>query len=333
MNLDYKILWFEDEPASFNAKQRLVKRIVENFGFNFPTPRNEIDGANIDTINFGFYDLIISDLKLNNVEGTALLERIRDDKGIYTEVVFYSSIGEAALREELKKFEIDGVYCADRTNENFIEKVEKVIETTIKKVQDVNNTRGLVIAETILLEKKIEAILLGYFNETEKIVESKKVELLQNIHSKKIEKHTLDIAELEKVEFKNIKTLIDNEILTASNSFDAINSILKSEIKELGIAMNVGGLPKEKRVVIESKREEILLMKTELNSFRDEILKIRNTLAHVEEEIGADGISFLNSLNSDGTVIRFDNEAYIEIRKNLVKHNSNLDKIIEHLKS
>lgn len=332
MKLEYKILWFEDEPASFRAKQRLVKRIVENFGFNFPEPRNEIDGTNIDTINFGLYDLIISDLKLNNVEGTALLEKIRDDKGIYTEVVFYSSIGETALREELKKFEIDGVYCADRTNENFKEKVEKVIETTIKKVQDVNNTRGLVIAETILLEKKIEDILLSYFNETEKIVDAQKGELLQNIHSKKVSKHQYDIEELGKVDFKDIKSLIDKDILTASNSFDAIHSILKGEIKELGRAMSVKDLSKEVKTQIETKREEIASIKEELNNFRDEILKIRNTLAHVEEEIGEDGISFLNSLNSDGTVIRFDNYEYIKIRKNLVKHNLNLDRIIQHLK-
>jgi CheY-like chemotaxis protein len=331
MNLDYKILWFEDEPASFRAKQRLVKRIVESFGFNFPTPRNEIDGANIETINFGLYDLIISDLKLNNVEGTALLERIRDVKGIYTEVVFYSSIGETALRNELKNFEIDGVYCADRTNENFIEKVGKVIETTIKKVQDVNNTRGLVIAETILLEKKIEGILLSYFNEAEKILPAKKGELLGKIHSKKVSKHKTDIEELEKVDFKDLKSLIDKDILTAANSFDAIHSILKEEIKELGRAMSVKDLPKHEKSQIETKREEIILIKEELNSFRDEILKIRNTLAHVTEEIGEDGISFLNSVNTDGTVIKFDNEAYVKIRKDFVKHNLNLDKIISHL--
>lgn len=96
--------------------------------------------------------------------------------------------------------------------------------------------------------------------------------------------------------------------------------------------MSIKDLPKEVKTQIESKRDAITSIKEELNNFRDEILKIRNTLAHVTEEIGEDGISFLNSLNSDGTVIRFDNEEYIKIRKNLVKHNSNLDRIIEHLK-
>lgn len=331
MNLGYKILWFEDEPASFRAKKRLVKRIVENFGFNFPEPRNEIDGANIDNLNFAQYDLIISDLKLSDVEGTTLLDIIRD-KGIYTEVIFYSSIGESALREELKKFEIDGVYCADRTNENFKEKVEKVIETTIKKVQDVNNTRGLVIAETILLEKKIENILLGYFNETEKILDEQKDELLKNIHTKKVTRHKSDIEELEKVDFKDIKTLIEKDILTASNSFDAIHSILKSKIKELGTQMSQKGISADERKEFEEKRQGLKDIKAELNNFRDEILKIRNTLAHVEEEFDEDGIPYLNSLNSDGTTLKFDNAEYIRIRRNFIKHNINLDSIIEQLK-
>jgi len=328
MNLKYKILWFEDEPASFRAKKRLVKRIVENFGFDFPEPKNEIDGSNIESINFGQYDLIISDLKLSNVQGTALLDIIRD-KGVYTEVIFYSSIGEKALREELKKFEIDGVYCADRTNDNFKEKVGKVIETTIKKVQDVNNTRGIVIAETILFEKKIESILLKYFTETEEI--EKKEELLKNIHSKKVKKHEEDIAELENIDFKDIQVLIEKDILTASNSFDAIHSILKKKIKELGVQMSVKGLSVEDRSAIEMNRDEVKTIKSELNNFREEILKVRNTLAHVQEELGEDGISYLNSLNADGTTIKFDNAEFIRIRKNFIKHNTNLESIIKHL--
>lgn len=331
MRLDYRILWFEDEKASFNAKQRLVKRVVENLGFNFPEPKNEIDGTNINTINFKTFDLIISDLKLNNSRGTELLERIRADKGIYTEVVFYSSVGEEALRAELRNFEIDGVYCADRTNENFIEKVEKVIETTIKKVQDVNNTRGLVIAETILLEKKIEKILLIYFNAAQEALESKKSDLLKKIHTQKMDKHKIDIEELTNIGFHEIQKLIDKDILTASNSFDAIQSILKGQIKELNITLSSKDLSSQIKTQNTERRDEITLIKDELNNFRSEVLKIRNTLAHVEEEIDENGIPFLNSINSDGTKIVFNNDEYIKIRRDLLKHSANLDKIASHI--
>ena len=148
MKLEYKILWFEDIEASFNAKKRLVKRVVEGLGFIFPEPRNEVNAENLDTIDFPSYDLIIADFNLANGEkGSDILNTIRE-KGIYTEVVFYSSQGEDYVRNELRNFQIDGAYCADRANEDFIDKVEKVIHTTVKKVQDLNNMRGLIMAET-----------------------------------------------------------------------------------------------------------------------------------------------------------------------------------------
>jgi hypothetical protein len=159
MNLDYKILWFEDIQASFNAKKRLVKRVVEELGFVFPEPRNEINDDNLNTIDFQLYDLIIADLNLANGEkGSTILNTIRE-KGIYTEVVFYSSEGEAYVRSELQKFQIDGAYCADRDNDDFIDKVSHVIQTTVKKVQDLNNMRGLIMAETSDIDKTMFEII------------------------------------------------------------------------------------------------------------------------------------------------------------------------------
>jgi hypothetical protein len=59
----------------------------------------------------------------------------------------------------LRNFQIDGVYCADRANEDFIDKVEKVIHTTVKKVQDLNNMRGLIMAETSDIDNTMFAII------------------------------------------------------------------------------------------------------------------------------------------------------------------------------
>ena len=159
MNLDYKILWFEDIQSSFNAKKRLVKRVVEDLGFFFPEPRNEINDDNLETIDFKIYDLIIADLNLANGEkGSTILNTIRE-KGIYTEVVFYSSQGEDYVRNELSSFQIDGAYCADRADDDFIDKVSHVIQTTVKKVQDLNNMRGLIMAETSDIDKTMLEII------------------------------------------------------------------------------------------------------------------------------------------------------------------------------
>lgn len=159
MTLDYKILWFEDNQTSFTTKKRQIKSVVEKLGFLFEEPRNEIDGENIENIDFSIYDLIIADLNLaNDTKGSAILEKIRT-MGIFTEVVFYSSEGEDYVRRELANYQIDGAYCADRSNEEFIEKVSKVILTTIKKVQDLNNMRGLIMSETSDIDKMMSQIV------------------------------------------------------------------------------------------------------------------------------------------------------------------------------
>ena len=334
MNLDYKILWFENDKGSFNAKKRLVKRVVENFGFIFSEPRNEIDDKNIDVINFQIYDLIIADLNLDNdVKGTGLLEKIRDDKGVYTEVVFYSTIGERALREELKNFEIDGVYCAGRADDDFREKVGKVIQTTIKKVQDVNNTRGLVIAESITLENEIEEILLQFFNSTKGFLTAEEKDgLLKSIYQKKVTQQESFGKLLSSISYSDLQQLIENDVLTASNGLDALNGILKLRIKSINIELQQREIEPAKKASLSEKSKLIGSLKTELIKFQDEILKVRNTLAHVKEEAESDGTPYLRSLNKkDGTVIIFNDEKYTEIRSLLKKHKKNFLEISQHL--
>lgn len=149
MRLNYHILWFEDNLTAYNIKKEFVREIISEFGFNYIEPRREVNGRNIDTINFDQYDVIIADMNLANGDtGMSLMTKIRDEKNIFTEVIFYSSDGEEAVRAELAKYRIDGAYCSGRENDDFENKAKEVIRTLIKKVQDLNNMRGLVMAET-----------------------------------------------------------------------------------------------------------------------------------------------------------------------------------------
>jgi hypothetical protein len=161
MRLSYNILWFEDDTVSYNGKKEIVKFIVEDeLGFLFPEPRREIDGQNITTIDYSNFDLILVDLNLAHEEkGTTIIDTIRNSEQVYTDVVFYSSYGEERVREVLKDFRIDGAYCADRKDEDFEDKVRQVIRTTVKKVQDLNNMRGLIMAETSDIDHTMLSII------------------------------------------------------------------------------------------------------------------------------------------------------------------------------
>lgn len=333
MNLNYKILWFEDDPDVINEDVGpLIRNYLIELGFRLDIVHH-LNGEHIkELIKDRNFDFIVTDLNLGEHEtGEVLIDIMREEDKILTEVLLYSAnANEINQIVENKGWIERASFCVGLGN--LANKMKSIIAFTIKKTQDVNNTRGLVIAETIDLERKIESILIKYFATAEETVLTKsKTDVLEKIHAKKMKKHKEDIEQLEGINFTQIKLLIDNDILTASNSFDAMHSILKEKIKQINIFIASKENSAESKIELEAKKVDLTSVKAELNNFRDEILKIRNTLAHVKEEIGEDGIPFLNSVNEDGTVIKFDSAKYIEIRKNLLKHNRNLDKIISHL--
>lgn len=85
--------------------------------------RNEIDGVNIEIIDYDNYDFLIVDLNFVGIKGFVLIDRIRYNEGVYIEVVFYFLDGESVVRNVLKDYEIDGVYCVGCENDDFEDKV------------------------------------------------------------------------------------------------------------------------------------------------------------------------------------------------------------------
>lgn len=332
MKLKYRILWFEDDDEVVDDQiGPVLKDFLLEQGFQLEMIHH-LNGEKLDELlKDKNYDLIVTDLNLGEYEtGEVLIDQIRQGN-VLTEVLLYSANTTELNNIIANKGWIERAsFCVGLGNLN--KKLEEIISLTIRKNQDVNNIRGLVIAETIYLEGKIEKILLHYFEANEdKVLNESKTKLLANIHARKIEKFEEDLASIRAINFTRIKVLIENDILTASNSFDAIQSILKEKIKRVNNTLNNVKVDPAQKKILEAAKGDLEIVKKELNEFRGEILKIRNTLAHVNEQVGEDGIPYLESLNADGTTIKFDSEKYVEIRKNLRKHNDNLDKVLQHI--
>jgi CheY-like chemotaxis protein len=306
MKLKYNILWFEDDKVSYEGKKELVKAIIEDeLGFYFPEPRREIDGENIATINYEEYDLLIVDLNLAGTKGPALIDKIRHNENIFTEVIFYSSEGEKAVRDALKEYEIDGAYCADR-GDDFEDKARRVIKTTVKKIQDLNNMRGLIMAETSdidatmyeiiagALEKNINGISVGVkhfiFESVGKKVNSKKEAYDKAVNNDNVNKVIKDNVMFDSSE--KIKTVqfiineIDNE-LTAPHKPDVFS-----------------------------------------NSYT-ELKRTRDLLAHVIEDI-KDGKKVLRSGNKE---LEFTDDFCFKLRTDVKKHSADLSAILEFVMS
>ncbi len=103
-------------------------------------------------------DLILVDWDLgNNVHGEDAIDRIRQIVQ-YKDVVFYS--GEATvmqLRQKVFDKNLEGVYCASRPE--LVDEVVGVFDSLIKKVLDLDHTRGIVMGATSDIDHMINTCL------------------------------------------------------------------------------------------------------------------------------------------------------------------------------
>lgn len=290
MNLAYKILWFEDDSDWYDSIIEDVREVVDEFGFYFTSPQREINDSNFSSIKFDDYDLILMDFNLHNdPKGDAIIERLRQLE-IYTDVIFYSSSGESFVRDKMKEKGVDGVYCVSRDVISFIPKVRKIIQTTIKKVQDINNMRGLVMAEVAELDTKMVDILNLYFSKLE--INDKEAFL--------IDRKSKLINSLSQI-IKKLDDINDNDLF---NHRDFSSSHKWRSIKHIASQLN---------------NNEIFEL---LSKFEEEILTKRNKLAHVKEVVNNDGSRSLQA----GDFI-FNDDICKSIRKDLLNHSKNLDKL------
>jgi ribosome-binding ATPase YchF (GTP1/OBG family) len=97
------------------------------------------------------YDLLLVDLNLDDNEsgdGNKIIEEIRNND-IYTEIIFYSSHYEHLINL-LKENRTEGIFTSERNQIDT--KAKKIIDVTLHKIQDVNNLRGLIMAEVAELD-------------------------------------------------------------------------------------------------------------------------------------------------------------------------------------
>ncbi len=306
MRLSYNILWVENESEWLEPTLEYVKGVLEDNGFELnPTIRSseeEIEDLLKDEEPFKNFDLILVDFNLNRGDrGNKIIENIREHK-IFTEVIFYSQDSEG-IRQAIKDHWLDGIYCSSRNRSDFEFKFEKVFLTTIKKIQHISTIRGLVLSETSQLDNKIEEIILAFFqNRPKEEANRLKKYIINDLIKSSIKESSKKADKLD--EAISYQDLLDNRL------FDAYKK-MRTTAKILSI-INVDNL---------INKEEFL------KEYNDEVIGIRNELAHANEII-VDNKNILRCINGNK---EFNELECIKVRKNLKKHFGYLNKIKENI--
>lgn len=162
MRLDFNVLWVDDQPDRVAAQIRSIALRMADEGFEFK-PRQcttiaEVEAAISENVFTDEIDLILVDWDLGNgVYGEDAIGRIRQTVQ-YKDVVFYSARTPAAqLRKKAHDKELEGIYCASR--EDLVDEVIGVFDSLIKKVLDLDHTRGIVMSATSDIDHMVNTCL------------------------------------------------------------------------------------------------------------------------------------------------------------------------------
>lgn len=125
MKLEFKILWFDDQPKELTSQKGMLTRHLMKEGFKLNikevTQIKDIKSLLPSLQNESNPDLILMDWNMGNgtqgagLDGADVAKKIRS-KFKYQEIVFYSAAPPETLRKAVFDKKIDGVFCINRNN-------------------------------------------------------------------------------------------------------------------------------------------------------------------------------------------------------------------------
>ncbi|MEB1529020.1 hypothetical protein [Xanthomonas sp. WHRI 7945] len=229
MRLDFNVLWVDDQPGRVAAQIKSISSKMAAEGFEFKprqcTTINEVIEAISEDVFTDEIDLILVDWDLGNgAHGEDAIGRVRETVQ-YKDVVFYSGqLSVVELRQKAYEKQLEGVYCASR--EDLVDEVVGVFESLIKKVLDLDHTRGIVMGATSDIDHMINACLTLAHN---KLDEEGKAQFIKEA-LKRVAAQVKNVAKLgDKLkEAPSTEALFDaHMLLTSDQRLRLLASILK----------------------------------------------------------------------------------------------------------
>lgn len=307
MRLDFNILWVEDQPQRVMSQFENVTLRLEKHGFRckseFVKTLDEAKGFLNNDIYGDHIDLVLMDFDLG--QGGRGDDGLVDVKNVfpYKDIVFYSSDAPNLLSmvadKMLKNINVQGVYCSTRAD--IPEVVEGVFEALVKKVLDIDHSRGIVMGATSDIDHLVNDCLDEIFKNED---EGRTVTALDVVKGQ-VEKKRADFEEgVGKVEA--VTRLPDlQELHNVYTSNDRLTLLKKMLKTQNGHVDNV----------------------KEINAYSGTILPRRNDLAHVRVVVEGFSRKLYSRKGEELT-----SEQMKALRQELLKYQDFFDSLAQGLK-
>ena len=284
MQLDYKILWVDDDKDDVETLAESLNDFLQSQGFVlkkfWAKDEKSLEDLLSTTIDF---DFIFVDNSFDDEElGLDFIEQLRNKK-VYADILFFSSVAsKEKLKKEAIRKSIQSIYIYTKTEITRDPSLfENIIQYRINKEMDTASLRGIAMAEVAEFDSIIWDIIKSHSNCKDKLADIVKA----CRHSK--------YRELRNKDAEYIWQKIDEKGTAIIDSYNMHNflckKILKSETLNCVNEINEcsKGYPEvlHKRNLLAHGREAMEL--SEHIEFRKDLIKFREIFNKLKQELCA----------------------------------------------
>ncbi len=308
MHLFYNILWIDNDIEDYIERDELddIEKFLKNLGFIPHIKTDNGDSEINDLLGITNYDLILSDFNLNEKKGDSIVKAIRE-MGILTEIIFYSANTDFKNDPNILSSKV----LFDRVSFHYgrttlMEKIEEIIKLTLRKLLELNATRGLITSATSSLDVDIESFVRCLVNNH--------VELTQEQVDKIVNGYITDCLDRKSDKFRT-----KYEKLGFLDVFSSIEAYRKWKILREILKLKQG-------VAYSDEVADFLKIN---KKYYEEVIFIRNRFAH-SKEVCIAGEKCLQG-QIEGDHFQFNEETCVDIRKKLIKHIESFNNLKKYL--
>ena len=228
MRLDFNLLWVENQQDLVQSQREKLERTVRGQGFRLQVKFVETVESAVECLANDVYsdhvDLILMDYDLGpGKKGDEGLVEVRS-RIPYRDVVFYSSQAND-LNSMVLKQGVQGVFCS--TRDDLPDTAFGVFEALVKKVIDIDHSRGIVMGTTSDIDHYVMDALVDAFESCDAKIQEQALQEIQKDIKKLQEKFQETIANISKA--KHPSDLFDHHgIYTSVHRLELLRKVLKA---------------------------------------------------------------------------------------------------------
>ncbi len=325
MDINYKILWFEDTDESYETLSRRTERYVVKKNLRCYIERvYGTSDFDITKYDLNSYEVLVVDLQLSHgSKGYEIIEAIRACNYV-NDVLFYSAAGVDALDRAMKEYRLEGVFLSERDNRLFMEKMRQLIDKSVRRSENVINIRGIVMDETSEFDSQMSEII----SIAHALMSPNEVTMLKNYINKKLLKPKSEELASLLGKYPADGTWAISDLLEEHEFNSMMRARLVNKIVNMNGNASIAHAVVQCADILPEAYPTVGGKALFADAYDKNIIKFRNKLAHVKQ-LNAQSPVFIGEIN--GVEYKCDASFCTMIRDSLIRYGNWFEALYEKL--